>query len=75
VTEDGEIHTNTPAACKLVELLGFNRPRLREFRGLWIGIVRLATRHDPDLLDEDSSVSWSRPRSRLPAGGGRRGLR
>jgi hypothetical protein len=50
VTEDGAIQANTPAARKLVELLGLNRPRLREFRGLWVGIVRLATRHDPNLL-------------------------
>ena len=50
MTEDGDIRANTPAARKLVELLGLNRPRLREFRGLWVGIVRLAALHDPDLL-------------------------
>ncbi len=50
VTEDGEIQANTPAAGKLVEMLGLNRPRLREFRALWVGIVRLAAVHDADLL-------------------------
>jgi hypothetical protein len=50
VSEDGAIHAGTPAARKLVDLLGLNRPRLREFRELWIRIVRLAARCDPDLF-------------------------
>lgn len=50
VSEDGSIHAATPQARKLIELLGLNRPRLREFRELWIRIVRLAGLHDPALL-------------------------
>ncbi len=50
VSEDGEIHAATPQARKLIELLGLNRPRLREFREFWIRIVRLAAIHDPALF-------------------------
>ena len=50
VSEDGAMHAETPAARKLIEMLGLNRPRLREFRELWIRIVRLAMLCDPDLL-------------------------
>jgi hypothetical protein len=49
VSEDGEIHASTAQARKLIDLLGLNRPRLREFRELWIRIVRLAGLHDPAL--------------------------
>ena len=52
VSEDGGIHANTPPAGKLIELLGLNRPRLREFRELWIRIVRLAALHDPALFQQ-----------------------
>jgi hypothetical protein len=44
------MHAATPSAQKLIDLLGLNRPRLREFRELWIRIVRLAARHEPDLF-------------------------
>jgi hypothetical protein len=50
VAEDGEIHADTRQARKLIELLGLNRPRLQEFRELWIRIVRLAALHDPALF-------------------------
>jgi len=50
VGEDGRIQAKTPQARKLIELLGLNRPRLQEFRELWIRIVRLAARHDPALF-------------------------
>ena len=49
VTEDGAIHASTPQPGKLIELLRLNRLRLREFRKLWIRIVRLAALHDPAL--------------------------
>jgi hypothetical protein len=50
VSADGAIHAQTPSARKLIELLGLNRPRLREFRELWIRIVRLAALCDPALF-------------------------
>ena len=50
VTEDGVIHASSPAASKLVEQLGLDRPRLREFRELWIRIVRLSVQHDPEMF-------------------------
>jgi hypothetical protein len=50
VSEDGAIHDNTPQARKLIELLGLDRPRLREFRELWIRIVGLAARSDLALF-------------------------
>src|SRR5262249_9631075 len=42
VSEDGAAQAATPPAQKLIELLALNCPRLREFRELWIRIVRLA---------------------------------
>jgi hypothetical protein len=50
VSEDGGIHGNTPDGQKLIDLLGLHRPRLREFRELWLRIVRLAALHDPALV-------------------------
>jgi hypothetical protein len=50
VQEDGSLHAHTPDAGKLIDLLGLNRPRLCEFRALWIRIVRLAGHGDPPLL-------------------------
>jgi hypothetical protein len=50
VFEDGDIRANTDQARKIIELLGLDRPRLREFRELWILIVRLAALHDPTLF-------------------------
>jgi hypothetical protein len=50
VAEDGVMHAQTPAAGKLIEMLGLNRPRLCEFRALWIRIVRLAALYSPALL-------------------------
>jgi hypothetical protein len=50
VSEDGGLHADTSPARKLIELLGLNRPRLREFRALWIRIVCLAELHDPALF-------------------------
>jgi len=49
VSEDGAIHATTLQARKLIELLGLNRPSLREFRELWIRIVRVAALHDHGL--------------------------
>lgn len=49
VSPDGVIHADTPEAARLIELLGLDRGRLTEFRELWIGIVRLAQRFDPEL--------------------------
>jgi hypothetical protein len=49
VAEDGTIHTDTVEAARLIELLGLDSPQFTEFRMLWIGIVALAARHDPEL--------------------------
>jgi hypothetical protein len=49
VAEDGTIHTDNPEAAHLIELLGLDSEPTTEFRMLWIGIVALAARHDPDL--------------------------
>jgi HNH endonuclease len=49
VSADGAIHANHPEAAKLIDLLGLDRPRAREYRTLWIGIIKLAAVHDPDL--------------------------
>lgn len=49
VEEDGVIHSDTPEAARLIELLGLNSPQSTEFRLLWIGIVALAELYDPSL--------------------------
>jgi hypothetical protein len=50
VSDDGGIQATTPQARKLIEVLGLNRPRMREFRELWIRVVRLAALCDPALF-------------------------
>jgi hypothetical protein len=50
VAADGVIHSATPEAARLIELLGLDRDRMTEFRELWIGIVRLAECYDPGLF-------------------------
>jgi hypothetical protein len=50
VSEDGGIRAGTLQARKLIDRLGLNRPRLREYRELWVRIVRLAALHDTTLL-------------------------
>jgi hypothetical protein len=49
VAADGTLHADTAKARRLIDLLGLNRPRLVEFRELWIGIIRLAAAADPAL--------------------------
>lgn len=49
VAEDGIIKTETPEAARLVEMLGLDSEQSAEFRMLWIGIVALAARHEPEL--------------------------
>ena len=74
VQEDGSLHTTTPEAGKLIDLLGLNRPRLCEFRSLWIRIVRLAGHCDPPLLRELLSYPFDLPdlSSLRPPAGNRR---
>jgi hypothetical protein len=49
VNEDGTIESRTPAARRLIRVLGLDDPEYTEFRLLWLGIAALAQRHDPDL--------------------------
>lgn len=49
VGEDGVLHTEAPEAARLIELLGLNAKLVVEFRLLWIGIVALAAKGDPEL--------------------------
>jgi hypothetical protein len=49
VGEDGVMRAATPEAARLIELLGLNGKLAVEFRLLWIGIVALTARGDPDL--------------------------
>ena len=50
VGEDGIMHTTTPEAARLIELLGLNGKLAVEFRSLWIGIVALAAKSDHELF-------------------------
>ena len=49
VAENGTIHADDPEGSRLIELLGLDSEQSTEFRMLWIGIVALAARHDPEL--------------------------
>ncbi len=49
VNEDGTIEGRTLDARRLIRILGLDGPEYTEFRLLWLGIVDLARRHDPDL--------------------------
>ena len=52
VNEDGTIATKTAAARRLVRKLGLDDAGYTEFRLLWINIVALAERYDPDLYQK-----------------------
>jgi hypothetical protein len=71
VSDDGEIHAATSDAGRLIDLLALNRPRLREFRELWIRIVRLAARHDAGLHRQLMGYPLDMPdlSTRRPPGG------
>lgn len=49
VKDDGTITALSPAARRLIRVLGLDDPEYTEFRLLWIGIVSLAERWDPAL--------------------------
>jgi len=49
VLKDGTIEASTPVAAWVDKILGLNAPKYREYRLLWIEIVALARKHDPDL--------------------------
>ncbi|MCZ6775831.1 MAG: hypothetical protein O7D34_05180 [Ignavibacteria bacterium] len=48
VEEDGSIRGITPDARRVIGKLGLDLPDYRQFRMLFIGIVRLAAQHDLD---------------------------
>jgi len=47
VSADGAIRTARPEAALLIDTLGLHRPTAREFRALWIGIIKLAAAYVP----------------------------
>lgn len=49
VLADGSVEATTPAAARVIHLLGLNSPKYREYRLLWIEIMAMAESHDPDL--------------------------
>jgi hypothetical protein len=49
VTGDGAIQAGNPEAAMRIDLLGLDRPKAREFRSLWIGIIKRAAAHEPAL--------------------------
>lgn len=50
IEEDGSIEGTSPHARRLIGKLGLDGADYREFRTLWIGVVKLAATHDPDLF-------------------------
>lgn len=52
VSPDGAIHAGSSEAALLIDAIGLDRPRAREFRTLWLGIIRLAAAHEPELYQQ-----------------------
>ena len=50
VGENGLMHSATPEAARLIELLGLNGKIAVEFRSLWIGVIALAAKSDLELF-------------------------
>lgn len=48
--DDGAIEGRTPAARRLIRVLGLDDQEHKEWRMLWLGIVALAEQHDPTLF-------------------------
>jgi hypothetical protein len=49
VEEDGKLVADTPQARRIIRVLGLNDPEQVEFRLLWLNIIALAQRFDPEL--------------------------
>jgi hypothetical protein len=49
VSEDGRLHTDSPEAACLIDLLALNSEDAIEFRMTWIGIIAMTASADPAL--------------------------
>jgi hypothetical protein len=49
VERDGTMRARSAEAAQLIELLDLNQPRKIEFRALWIELVALSQRQNPEL--------------------------
>jgi hypothetical protein len=49
VHEDGTIVGHTRSARRIIRVLGLDSPEYLHFRALWIGIIALASKYDPEL--------------------------
>ena len=74
VLPTGQIAGHTPAAKKLIRCLALDSPASVEFRKMWIDVVTMARRYDPDLFRRLMSYPTDLPdQSRLrPPGGNSR---
>lgn len=52
VTADGTLRPADEEAEKIIEILDLNSSRFLEWRTMWMRIVDLARKHDPDLLKQ-----------------------
>jgi hypothetical protein len=50
VNVDGTIETRSADALKIIRVLGLDDPEATEYRLLWLGIISMAYRYDPDLF-------------------------
>ncbi len=76
VLNDGAILATTPAAQRLVEVLGLDSPEYREFRLAWIDIITVAAERRPELLQRLMGYPANLPelkRLRPPGGNSRPG--
>jgi hypothetical protein len=49
VGPDGSIEVRTRHARRIVRVLQLDLPEMTEYRAMWIGIIQLAAKYDPDL--------------------------
>jgi hypothetical protein len=74
IGEDGTLHTESPEAACLIEIMGLNSDETVEFRMLWIGIIALAANQDPELFQRLMTYPADLPdlrRLRPPGGNSR----
>src|SRR5207244_391892 len=74
VSADGVIHSATPEAAKLIELLGLDSEQSTEFRMLWLGIIALAAASNTELYNRLMGFPADLPdlRRLRPPGGNKR---
>ena len=72
--ENGFLRATTNRARKIIQALGLNTRKLREYRKMWIQVIALAENHDPTLYRQSMAYPDLLPdldRLRPPGGNGK----